>query len=290
MVIDMKKMLLFFLLISSVAAKCQKFTDLKMRRVFAQAMEFALIEATAYRGRYTFVPDTTVHHNIQGSFPIHDGNHYKLVYWKDSAAPVACGTVIFNRDVSSTSAVVDTALRPLKPEEARIIKMYQKVIKDVKNDKTILAIDNAHILGIPINTAWGRKFYIVWRPNDWRSLLFGNDYEYTFNTRDEIVSRIKMHKKVYLYHMESLDSTRMEKPLYGAGFHEHGKEETLGALIADIGGMIYNNIFFRWKSFVLSDKDNVYVTDMGTLQLHQYTHRQFKKSKTAVSIRDDEDK
>lgn len=277
----MKKLCLFLLLIvCPLSAKCQKkFFDMKMRRVLAEAFEFALLEGTIERGRYLFIPDTTVH-KAMGSFPIHDGDNYKFVYWKNIAAPVACGTVIFDRDVNVKTAVVDTSVRLLKPEELRIIKLIRLVADDIIKDGKAKVYENSYGRCIPLNTVWGHKVYAVWRSKNWREHLFAEDYEYAFDSKDQIVSKVKAHERIESIRMDGLDSLGIgTKPLKGTAFHSHKEHNNQGALISDLGGVIASNVTFGWKSFVLSDKDHVYIINLDTIQINQLTHRQYKEYK-----------
>ena len=184
-----------------------------------------------------------------GYFSYADSNKVKNVFFSKAKPLKILFTVTFDSTFSKETAFVDKNQRDLTVQENEIFLVRQAAIKLFENDTFFETYKNTGTNFIPLIEKNENKVYILTSPKKNNQIIFGNDYLLKFDKKNNIISKIKLHRNLI---SASLQGEKDEK--LTATYHTHTLETGEYITATDVCTLMLYGKFAQWRThYVMSD-------------------------------------
>lgn len=191
-----------------------------------------------------------------GYFSYKNQNNYNCVFFSKGTQPKIIATITFDESYQVTKALTDTAEREFTPEEKTLYTIRQKTLKELNSDTLFKYYKNVKFNIIPIVTDDIKKVYLLSGPHVNGVVVLGNDYLITFNKKDEIVEKKRLHQSIIPINYGKPDDqlTTMHTHLPATG-------DFITA--TDVCTLMLYGKFANWKQHYVMSAKQVSIWDFG---------------------------
>jgi hypothetical protein len=195
----MKRSIVFVTLVVLMSAAYAQKPDLqkKSREILAEAKVLYKSEKASWHatdilvGKYPKILE-----NVKGYLSYADNDKEKTIFWDKNS------NIIFTAEFSGIpgpdNANVDTKKRKATDAENDLIDMRQKAFDILieNKDEFFTFYKNVNPNLIPLINDNSREVFILSASDEADKLLLGNDYKLTFNKKNEIIKKIRLHNSL----------------------------------------------------------------------------------------------
>jgi hypothetical protein len=259
-----QKLLILILTLWSSNIYCQ---DADVQIVRKQILEEGLflfrLEKASWNSTDIVVKDyPDLLNQINGYLSYSNNHNTKTIFWTNDEKLLL--TVTFDSTSLEIKGVVDSNTRTPTQLEADLITLRESAfdLMTKNEDKFFTFYKNTGSNFIPLIRSGQRTVFILTGSQE-NKLLIGNDYRISFNDRNEIISKIKLHNSLITINEDSSD-----KGLNKVGsMHTHVIEDQPYMTSTDICTyMLYKEIFKLKNHVVVSEKGtSIFETDKRNL-------------------------
>jgi hypothetical protein len=274
----MRKIVWIYILLSSLKVSGQKDVTSQWQPEIMQAYQSCLLQLVVIHSNQLYPLDSMIHHGAEGAFPVYENGRPKYVYWHLNPLPQVYATIYYDEKTGKESAKYDETKRELTPLEAFAFRMTLSVINDINADPSFKTIPNAYLTLIPLIGPDSYHVFASWKAEDQGMVIFGNDYEYTFDINSIMLSKKQNHASISYLCVDSIDQP--SAPMNRIGFHSHENEKTRGIITTCLQSVYTFSSLMKWKTFYFTDLTHVFAFDLQTSKVTRYTHREFEKQNT----------
>lgn len=214
------------------------------------------LEAASWNATETLFKDfSELAPSITGYLSYSENNNVKTIFWNSHALDSIVLTITFDSSFSLKNIVIEKSLRIPTRHEKNLMELKSKAINEMEYDSVLFrAYAKTTLNVVPVKEGKISKVYIMTAPQSKNEILFGNDYLLTFNKKQRLKSKIKLHKNLIRVPAIAKDA-KGNNLLEAETFHIH-RENTEDILTAtDICTILLYKNFTNWKShYVISDK------------------------------------
>jgi hypothetical protein len=165
------------------------------------------------------------------------------------------------------TAQTDLAQRDFTENELELYTIRKNALATIKSDTIFKRYENTSLNLIPLISNGERKVYVLTGPQKNGVVIFGNDYVLTFDDKNNLKSRKKLHKN--LIPMEYENSV--------SGVHSHLPETGDFITATDICTLMLYEKFAKWETHFVMSKKYVSIWDCKKDELIVVTTEAFKK-------------
>ncbi len=270
-----KNVLAAFLFALSLQAAAQKDITKAEDNLLWQAYRSCLLELTAIHSNQVCPVRNLTQVGVPAGIPIFERGQYKYVYWRLDPLPKVYATVYYNNKADRESAKYDGTIREFTPLEAFAFRIVEAVKSDIAADPNFKFLPNAFITVTPVIESDNYHVYVTWKAREEGMVIFGNDYDYTFDSNSIMLSKRKIHSNISYSCIDSVDQAA---PLNRIGFHSHEGQNLRGFCVTCLETVYTFYSVLKWKTFYLTDLTHVYAFDLATSNLTRFTHAEFEKN------------
>jgi len=211
-------------------------------------------EKASWHGTDIFMDKLKHKKGLIGSYISYDtGKGINNVFFTQGDDPDVLSTITFNNDFDLNNYKLDTVSRKLTSKEKELVKLRQAALAIVRTDTAFQHYKNTNLN--VITTMNSKKVYVVTAPTANGIIVLGNDYLVTFDKKNQLITRQKIHKDVQVYNTNPNDGQV-------AAVHTH--LPTTGAFITatDICTLMLYKDFTGWGQHMVRSKEYVSIWDM----------------------------
>lgn len=210
---------------------------------------------------------------LGGYLSYQDGDEYATIFWDRDDQGLIILKISF-KDTSDPTSTTITQNVLASPEEKNLIglRIAAKEIVNANADKFFKFYQRSSLNLIPIIEGNVRKVVILCGPSINGVVIFGNDYEMTFDQNNKLLSKKKLHSSLIDLDTKSANTTG-EKTTY----HTHIKKYSPFITPTDICTLMLYAHLTDWKKHIVKSKKYVSTWNMETQTLVIMTTKELKE-------------
>ncbi|NCX94968.1 MAG: hypothetical protein EBX41_00915 [Chitinophagia bacterium] len=243
----MKYVWIILLLASGVGSVWGQQTDLKAKakQITEDGKTLYYLELAAWYGTDFFLAGYKGDRNQVGgylSYP--DKDNIVCIFFDKGAVPQVLGTITYlPSNMDHPKAVHVT--RRFTPIELQYYQLRAATLKAVAKDRFFVAYNNCNLTPVPIIRNNTKKVYVFTTSDLGGLIIFGNDYELTFNAANEITEKKIIHKSIFTHNY--INNATAESN------HKHTTTDGGDFMTpSDVCVLMLNQAFTKWNKYVVT--------------------------------------
>jgi len=203
---------------------------------------------------------------IGGYLSYSDGDKHKCIFYDKDTDPGVLATITFDDSFVVEVANVNTDVRKLNSTEKDLYIIRTAALAEINKDTLFERYENTNFNLIPMIIKEQKKVYILTGPENNGVLLFGNDYLITFDKKNTVKTKKRLHNNLIV-----LEYGKEENQI--SSIHSHN--EKTGDLITatDICTLLLYGPYTPWKTHYVISKGNVSIWDIQKEELIVMTRK-----------------
>lgn len=200
--------------------------------------------------------------NTAGYFSYLADNKAICVFFSIGDSPKIIGTFTFDSTYNVNTAIVDAQEREPTKYEKDLMTIRQTALAAYRSDTLFKSYKDMNPNFIPLIDEEGKRVYILTGPQKQGVVVFGNDYLLTFDKKNRLKSKRRLHKNII-----STEYGKQGDKVEVAAMHTHLPETGDLMTATDVCTLMLYGRFTQWSQYyVISDK-NVSIWDCKKNQL-----------------------
>lgn len=224
--------------------------------IVAEARLLYRSEMASWHGSDLFLAQFAARERIGGylSYPTGEAGARCIFYSNDQPLPKVIGTIDLDDSLTEETAVIDLGERPLTPLEHDLYTLRTKTFQALKT--SYRSYENANPNVIPLIANGTRKVYVLTGPSVSGVVIFGNDYLFTFDKKNELTAQQKIHSNII-----PIDYDNSSTEPVTVSVHSH--LESTGKFITptDVCTLLMYGPYTTWKTHQVVSKKYVSIWD-----------------------------
>ena len=170
-----------------------------------------------------------------------------------------------------TPAIIDVENKTATPLELDLITLRQDAIRQIQFDQSrFFYFNNDFSLNlIPLIQGESRRVFIIPGSHSNNVLYLGNDYLLTYNTKNELIKKEKLHKSVIPSYF-TYDGQQVTSSVHSHVLHEY-------ITSTDICTLLLYKEFSKWKSSEVLGREHYSILDIENETLEIITREEYDK-------------
>lgn len=183
-------------------------------------------------------------------------------------------TISFDKAYNVATAKLDTAIRDFTSEELDLYAIRKLALTQVNSDTLFRKYNNTDLNFIPVIKNGEKNVYVLTGPKNGGVVIFGNDYLITFDSKNNITNKIRIHNNIIAMDFGKLQ--REGKSIKG-GVHSHLPSTGDFITPTDICTLMLYEKMAKWEQYYVLSKNYVSVWDCKKDQLATFTKEEWEK-------------
>lgn len=197
---------------------------------------------------------------LSGGYISYDtGKGLNNIFFSKGTDPEVIATITFGYDYNSNNYKLDTTTRKLTAIEKELHTIRQAAIADLYKDTLYKRYNNTSINPIPVINNNTKKVYLLTGPQSNGVVIFGNDYLLTFDKKNNLTDKKKLHKNLIAINYANT-SGDTSKTTIGT-IHSHLPETGDFITATDICTLMLYEKFTTWNQHIVISKNYVSIWD-----------------------------
>lgn len=205
---------------------------------------------------------------IGGYFSYTEEGVSKCVFYSKDEQAKTLGVISFDATYNVDKANIDARERELTPLESDLKVLREKTIKEIISDTLFVRYKDTDLNIIPTIENGVKKVFILTGPKKNGVMIFGNDYLLTFDEKNNVTSKKRLHKSF-------LPVEYAENSVSGVHSHLPSTGDFITA--TDICTLMLYEKFAKWESYMVMSKDYVSIWNCKTDELTVMTLKAWDK-------------
>lgn len=255
----MKKSFILLFSILSFSLFAQENLSKEAQAIVEEGKILYRSEMASWYGTDLFLEKYKNQNNIGGYFSYADGKVTKCIFVSKTEKPVVIGTISFDENFSVKTAKCDLKEREFTNLESDLFDLRSKTKEIVNSDDMFKTYKNTNFNIIPLINGKEKKVYILTGTTEQKKVIFGNDYLLTFNSKNKLQEKKKLHNNIIPVSYGGKDEV--------GSIHSHLPETGDYITATDICTIMLYEKFTKWETYqVVTEKFiNIWSCDTNTL-------------------------
>lgn len=192
----MKKLLLFSCMLLSNVIYAQSDLYSQVKPIVDEGKQLYQSEMASWYGTDLFLERYPEQTKIGGYFSYINNQTPTCIFFSNAATAMVIGTITFDSTYNLLKAKVDLKERSFTETEKNYYAIRQEAFKLLQTDTLFKVYKNTNLNLVPLIRNNERKVYVLTGPQKSGVVIFGNDYEISFNTDNKITGRKQLHQNI----------------------------------------------------------------------------------------------
>lgn len=211
--------------------------------------------------------------DLGGYLSYQDGEQYATIFWDRKDQDLIILKISFEDTSDPNSATITQDIQASTAEKDLIgLQIVAREVVETNADQFFKSYQHSSLNLIPIIEDKVRKVVILCGPSINGVVIFGNDYEMTFDQNNKLTSKKKLHSSLV-----DLDTQPTNKERENVSFHTHLKKHSPFITPTDICTLMLYAHLTDWKQHIVTSKKYVSIWDLENQELGIITQKAFKK-------------
>lgn len=243
-------------------------------RIVDEGKQLYRSEMASWYGTDVFLEKFKDRDKMGGYFSYTEGKDAKCIFFSKGEAPKVIGTIVFDDTYNVSTAKTILKERDFTTTEHTLFQIRATALKTVNGDTLFKVYQNTSLNLIPFIYKGERKVYILTGPEKSGVVVFGNDYELTFDNKNQLTGKKKLHRNII---MTEYGRKQSEGEAEFGSMHTHMTET--GGLITptDICTLMLYQKFTKWQQHIVMSDTYVSIWDCNKNQLITLTKEAWDK-------------
>jgi hypothetical protein len=210
---------------------------------------------------------------------------HKCIFFDRQEDPQVLGTISFDDSFVVEAADINTDDRKLTPEEKELYTIRQNALDEItaNGDGLFKMYDNTNYNLIPQVVNGKKMVYVLTGPTNNGVVIFGNDYLITFDKKNKVKSKKKLHNNIMP--VEFKDGF-----IQVSGMHSHNEETGELITATDICTLLLYGPYTGWDTYTVISKNKVSLWNCKKEELLVMTKEAWEKIAGLQQGKEKEDK
>jgi len=263
------------LLLSSFGAAAQKDIGKVRQEILDEAYELYYRESASWHATDILqAKHEDLFADLGGYLSYKDEGQYATIFWSKTNPDTIRLKLTFADPKDPTSATSEQDLKA-SPQEKDLIglRIAAKEIVNANSDKFFKFYSGSSLNIIPIIDGKTRKVVILCGPSVNGVIIFGNDYEMSFDTKNKLIKKRKLHSSLIDLDINPPSGEKRENIAY----HTHIKKHSPFITPTDICTLLLYAPYLDWRQHYVTSKKYVSIWDIEEQALIIMSSKAFKK-------------
>lgn len=212
-------------------------------------------EMASWYGTDIFLEKYKNRQNVGGYFSYSDNSVAKCIFFSTGDPAKVIGTISFDSTYNVQNAQVDLTERDFTKNENELYTIRTASLKTINSDTLFKFYKNTNLNLIPLISNGQEKVYVLTGPKEDGVVIFGNDYLLTYNDKNELLDKKRLHKNIISINYSTGDTIII------ATMHSHLPETGDFITATDICTLMLYAKFAKWNQHYVISKNYVSIWD-----------------------------
>ncbi|MBS1508116.1 MAG: hypothetical protein JSS79_15865 [Bacteroidetes bacterium] len=210
--------------------------------------------------------------NTGGYFSYLADNKAICIFFSKGDNPKVIGSFAFDSTYNVNTAIIDGQERNLTTHEMVLWTIRRSALAEFRKDTLFKTYNDMNPNFIPLNDENGKRVYILTGPQKQGIVVFGNDYLLTFDKKNELKEKRRLHKNLI-----SIEYGKKDDKIILATMHTHLPETGDLITATDVCTLMLYEKYAHWGQHYVISKKNVSIWDCNKNQLIVMTKKAWDK-------------
>lgn len=193
----MKKLItVIIILLSGISSFCQSKVEKKTKPIVEEGKRLYRSEMASWYGTDIFLAKFKEREKIGGYLSYSENALSKCIFFSKGEKPKVIGTMTFDDTFDIQTAKTELTERDFNNTESELYNIRTKALQTINSDTIFKQYKNTNLNLIPIISNGEKKVYVLTGPKDDGVIIFGNDYLLTFDKKNNLIDRKRLHKNI----------------------------------------------------------------------------------------------
>lgn len=270
----MKKMMLLGSLFLSLQVFSQEDIARKTDSIKAEADQLYRSEMASWYGTDIFLAKfKDKQADAGGYFSYPDGAVTRCLFFTREENPSVLADFTFDSSFSINSAITSDKRRAFSTREKELYDLRKAGMQIINDDTFFVSYKNTNLNIIPLIDKGAKKIYVLTGPSISNVVVFGNDYLLTFNEKNELLQKKRLHKNIIDI---SYGKEKEGEEIFGT-MHSHLPETGDFMTATDLCTLMLYAKFTKWKQHIVISEKYVSIWDIGKQVFFAITREAWEK-------------
>jgi len=214
--------------------------------------------------------------NVGGYFSYTYNDISKCLFFSKGENPKVICSVSFDSSFDKSIAKYDRETRDFTSRELDLYTIRKIALNEINADSLFKTYNNTLLNLIPIIEDGEKKVYVLTGPQLDGVIIFGNDYLLSFDDKNNITQKKKLHQNLILTELNKLKETNQKVV---AGMHTHLPSTGDFITPTDICTLMLYEKQTKWEQYIVLSDKYVCIWDCKNDQLKTMTKEEWEKVK-----------
>jgi len=231
-------------------------------------------EMASWYGSTIFLSETYKSREfIGGYFSYTKNDTSRCIYYSHDEQPRVIGAISFERTYSPDQTITSLKEREFSPLERQLYAICSRAQQLLETDSFFTFYRNTAYNLVPLISEGQRKVYVFTKSRQEGTLILGNDYLLTFDSKNQLLNKKRIHKAATIMRF---NIGEQPDTLFTGGAHSHVVEDGEFITPTDICTLMLHEQFNNWKQHYVISKDHINVWDCHTNELSVFTREEWE--------------
>ena len=260
----------FFAVIIALQSFAGQKTNKEVNKIVGEGKMLYRSEKASWCGTDIFLEKNPNTDNVGGYFSYLNRDTSICIFFSKGDSPIVLGTIMFDSTYKTANAKTSFEERPFTKMEEDLYLLRSKTYKEIASDSLFKRYNKTQLNVVPINWNGEKRVYVLTGTNENNFVAFGNDYLLTFDEKDNLLSKKKLHHNIIV-----VDDSDKENVKFA--FHGHNDETGPFITATDICTIMLYEKIAKWKQYYVISSEYVSIWDCAKDDLFVMTTKAWKK-------------
>jgi len=232
-------------------------------------------EMASWYGSEVFLSETYKSREfIGGYFSYTKNDTSRCIYYSQDTNPRVIGAISFEKTYSPDLTTANLKEREFTPLEKQLHAICSRAQEILETDSFFTFYKNTAYNLVPLISEGQRKVYVFTKSRLQGTIIFGNDYLLTFDSKNQLLSKKRIHKEATIMRF---NIGEQPDTLFTGGAHSHVGEDDEFITPTDICTLMLHEQFNNWKQHYVISKEHINVWDCHTNELSVFTREEWEQ-------------
>lgn len=193
----MKQLLLILIFFAPIFAFAQKVNKKAEAQAINEGYKLYLSEMASWHGTDLFL---TNHGDLKdkaaGYFSYAHQDSVTCIFYSKDNVPTSLVSFTFDKSFNLNNVKTKATSRAFTEQENILYQIRKRALHEVNTDTLFKHFNNTSLNLVPLVEGNSKKVYVLTGPQVNGVVLLGNDYLMTFNKKNEVVAKKKLHNNL----------------------------------------------------------------------------------------------
>jgi hypothetical protein len=275
----MKIQLALITIILGLHSYAQSDIEKQTKPILEEGIRLYKSEMASWYGTDIFLEKYKERDKIGGYLSYTEKDNSTCIFFSKGDNPKVIGTMTFDKTFNVHNATTELTERDFNKTELELYTIRTKALQTINSDTIFKMYKKTNLNLIPLLSNGEKKVYVLTGPKENGIMIFGNDYLLTFDRKNNLINRKKLHQNIiWTNYSQKMD----DGSIIVGGSHTHLPQTGDFITATDICTLMLYEKDANWENYYVSSQKymsiwNCLTNELKAVPMETYTKNAAEK-------------